>query len=502
MKRSTLILILVVFIGILSLIIDARFIEPYRLTVESIEISSPKLSRSTGDITIVQLSDLHLTAIGDFERKVISQVNDLQPDLIVITGDLFSRSTIFEKSLSREFRQELEHIASFVSSLRAKHGLYLIRGNNDFGNDKETSDRFLEKMATIQTPVLANMKSYLEIEGTKLCLLGVDYSQFDKSKVADFGVDESSGNRFLQSGYSRRNSYSHFFAIDNPSRWRNYTYTGRMRLTDPQTGSIGVTFYSQFYLGYDKFYRLRETASEPTLRFSPHGTNVTGGHRDTGVIPRANTWYQFRIHVHSADNQTEMRAKVWSEHSPEPEQWQAHSFDDSTRHLSDGTVGVWSSGGGQHHFDDLMVVSDDGDTLLQEDFAGTPAGRNPLNWVAYNYNHEAVPMLMRSVPDSCFTVLLAHTPDFMKWEKMTGIDLVLSGHTHGGQIRLPILGSPVVRIDLGRKYMQGLHRIDKTWLYVNRGIGTILLPMRFLCPPEITVINLKAEKRAGREDDK
>jgi len=494
LKRRSLILFFAILIAVISMVFDARFVEPYRLTVERVEISSPKLSRSSGDIILVQLSDLHLKAVGDLERRVIRQVNDLEPDLIVITGDFFSRSTVFAKPLSQEFEQELEHIASFISSLHARRGIYLVRGNNDFSGDKETSDVFLEKMSYIQVPVLTNMKRFLEIDGSSLCFLGVDDSQFDKSKVADFWVEESEGNRFLQSDYSRRNSYSHFCAIDDPSPWRNYCYSGRMRLSDPKTGSIGVTFYSQFYRGYDKFYRLRETAAEPNFRFSPHGTNVTWGHRDTEIIPRANIWYRFKIHVHSADGETEMRAKAWQEDTLEPEQWQAHSIDDSTTHISQGTVGVWSSGGGQHQFDDLMVISDEGDTLLSEDFTKTPVGGPPMNWVAYNYGHEAVPLLMRDVPNSCFTILLAHSPDYARWIDLRGIDLILSGHTHGGQIRLPFVGSPIAKIAMGKKYAQGLHRIGQTWLYVNRGIGTILLPIRFFCPPEITVIKLKAEK--------
>ncbi len=478
-----------------TLITYATFIEPQRLTIEKIEISSPKLSPGN-DITIVQLSDVHLTSIGNLEQKVVQQVNDLQPDLIVVTGDMFSRSPVFEKEHSKEFDLELEHIVSFLASLHAKHGLYLIRGNNDFGNDKETSNRYLEKMEQLGVPLLANAKRLVTINNTKLNLVGVDYPEQERERVAEFWVSDSAGNRYLQSDYSRSNTYSHFFAVDDPSRWRNYIYSGRMRLTDPAEGSIGVTFYSQFHRGYDKFYRCRETAKEANFRFSPHGTDITGGKRDTQVVLRDDRWHWFKIAVQSDSVKTEMRAKLWPEGWPEPADWQAQAFDDSTTHLTGGTVGVWSSGGGYHQLDDLTVVTESGDTLLHTDFEDDVIGENAGDWVSFNHDHDAIPILMRGVPDSIFTVLLAHTPDFVKWEKMTGIDLVLSGHTHGGQIRLPLFGPPIVRIKLGRKYMQGLHRIDNTWLYVNRGIGTILLPMRLFCPPEITLIKLKAERGA------
>lgn len=494
MNKVTVFLVIAFLLISGILFLYARFIEPHRLVIENLKIPSSKFARQSDGVKIVQLSDVHIKSIGRYERKVIRTVNELAPDIIVITGDFFDHPAIFARPRAKEFSLQLEHIAFFVSSLRAKHGVFLVRGNNDFSNDKETSDLFLEKMARADIPVLTNSKRYITINGQQLCLLGVDYPEFEDDRVTEFWVSGSSGNRFLESDYSRNNTYSHFFAIDDSSRWQNYTFTGRMRLTDPAKGSIGVTFYSQFYRGYDKFYRLRETAREPNFRFSPHGTNVTGGDQDTGIILKDDRWHWFKVAVHSDSNRAELRAKVWPDGSSEPVEWQAEAYDDSTTHLSGGTVGVWSSGGDYHHFDDLKVVADNGETLLLEDFEDEATGRNAENWVNFNHDHEAIPILMRHVDESCFTVLLAHSPDFMTWEKMDGIDLVLSGHTHGGQIRLPLLGAPLARISLGRKYMSGSHKFGNTWLHVNRGIGTILLPMRFLCPPEITVIEVVEEK--------
>ena len=66
---------------------------------------------------------------------------------------------------------------------------------------------------------------------------------------------------------------------------------------------------------------------------------------------------------------------------------------------------------------------------------------------------------------------------------------MLSGHSHGGQVRLPVLG-PMVLPPLGRKYVAGLFQFGRMQLYVNRGIGTVGVPMRLNCPPEITLISL------------
>jgi uncharacterized protein len=88
-------------------------------------------------------------------------------------------------------------------------------------------------------------------------------------------------------------------------------------------------------------------------------------------------------------------------------------------------------------------------------------------------------------------ILLAHEPDFADRVLGEQIDLVLSGHTHGGQIRIPFL-PPLLLPEMGTKYVEGLFRLrDGTQLYVNRGIGAVNLPFRFRCPPEISVITLQ-----------
>jgi hypothetical protein len=87
-------------------------------------------------------------------------------------------------------------------------------------------------------------------------------------------------------------------------------------------------------------------------------------------------------------------------------------------------------------------------------------------------------------------ILLAHEPDFADYAVGRQVDLVLSGHTHGGQILLPLL-PPLFLPDMGTKYVHGLFRMrDGMQLYVNRGIGAVTLPFRFRCKPEITVITL------------
>lgn len=86
-------------------------------------------------------------------------------------------------------------------------------------------------------------------------------------------------------------------------------------------------------------------------------------------------------------------------------------------------------------------------------------------------------------------ILLSHEPDILPQVTRHNVDLMFSGHTHGGQIRIPFM-PPMNLPELGQKYVEGLFRVGPTQLYVNRGIGSVGLPFRFRCPPEITVATL------------
>lgn len=91
-----------------------------------------------------------------------------------------------------------------------------------------------------------------------------------------------------------------------------------------------------------------------------------------------------------------------------------------------------------------------------------------------------------------FVILLAHSPEILN-RLPDGVQLVLSGHTHGGQIRLPFIGAPWGR-GMGGGYVSGLYRSEGTVLYVTNGVGMTVVPARFLCPPEVAYITLRRGK--------
>ena len=97
---------------------------------------------------------------------------------------------------------------------------------------------------------------------------------------------------------------------------------------------------------------------------------------------------------------------------------------------------------------------------------------------------------LQGIPGSESTVLLVHEPDFADHVARYPVDLQLSGHSHGGQVRLPLV-RPLYVPPLARKYVWGLYRINELTLYTNPGIGTVEVPVRFNCPPEITLLTLR-----------
>ncbi len=98
---------------------------------------------------------------------------------------------------------------------------------------------------------------------------------------------------------------------------------------------------------------------------------------------------------------------------------------------------------------------------------------------------------LKPVPSDEAAVLLVHEPDYADEAAGFPIDLQLSGHSHGGQVRVPGIGAPILPI-LGRKYPMGLYRVGNLQLYTNRGLGVINPPVRWNCPPEITLLTLRA----------
>jgi len=156
--------------------------------------------------------------------------------------------------------------------------------------------------------------------------------------------------------------------------------------------------------------------------------------------------------------------------------------------------GTYACLGNHDHWTDADLVTDllrgEGITvLLNEGFRFE--ARDASFWLAgvddYMAGKTDVPMALHgSFPDE-MKVLLAHNPIIFRQSVRANIDLTLSGHTHGGQIKMR---DPERRIIPRRKLSSGLHFRKDSQIYITRGIGTVVVPARYQCPPEISLLEL------------
>jgi len=138
------------------------------------------------------------------------------------------------------------------------------------------------------------------------------------------------------------------------------------------------------------------------------------------------------------------------------------------------------------------VLSQAGVTLLHNSARAIRIGNRELRLVGLGdmWAGELQPAVAFASlpPDGATTIVLSHNPDTKDSLKVYQWDLLLCGHTHGGQVRLPFVGSLVSSVR-DKRFEQGLHRWEDRWVHVTRGVGS-LLGLRFNCPPEVSLITV------------
>ncbi len=139
--------------------------------------------------------------------------------------------------------------------------------------------------------------------------------------------------------------------------------------------------------------------------------------------------------------------------------------------------------------------------LRDEAVAVTLSRGRQLTLLGLDCHHDIVrdtatlDRVLTGAPDAGPRVLLYHSPELMLAAAQRGIDLYLCGHTHGGQVRLPIVGPLFTASQLGRRFVMGHYQVGRTHLYVTRGIGFegLAAPrVRLLCPPEVTLVTISS----------
>ncbi|MFO0983572.1 MAG: metallophosphoesterase [Planctomycetota bacterium] len=131
-------------------------------------------------------------------------------------------------------------------------------------------------------------------------------------------------------------------------------------------------------------------------------------------------------------------------------------------------------------------------TLLRNDRVVLERGAASLDLVGLDdfWSRQTQPQVLDEIAESRPRIVLAHNPDTVLQIGQKRADLILSGHTHGGQIVLPMLG-PIVVPTEHRRFVAGLYQVGQNQLYVNRGLGFVWRPVRFGARPEVAMLTLR-----------
>jgi predicted MPP superfamily phosphohydrolase len=160
--------------------------------------------------------------------------------------------------------------------------------------------------------------------------------------------------------------------------------------------------------------------------------------------------------------------------------------------------GVYAVLGNHDHWTDAALISDlfraEGITVLINEGMHFQKGDSAF-WLAgvddTMVGLEDISLALAGARHDEMKLLLAHNPIILRRAARAAVDLVLSGHTHGGQVAIR---SEKGNASRGRKRMlKGLGRLGNTQIYVNRGLGTVVLPIRYGCPPEVSLLELRCQ---------
>jgi predicted MPP superfamily phosphohydrolase len=472
---------------------DSLWYEPQRLLFRD----TIRIGLDAPPLRIVHLSDLHIGEDRPLLHRLLREAAEAKPDLILISGDF-----IRDKPKPGEMAPHIAATAAFLSELRRTAPIIGVQGHS------EHQGEVIAALDRAGVELLSNEGRRIG-RGGSLLLLGlnqqVGYDEMGWSWRSPYRVVRGKEGSFW--GAVRENPFRNFYSLWDPAplgitdesgplSWSDYELLCDTRIDDEDAGT-GVVVHSRFVLGEDRMYSLtygRGKSMAGTFSLWARGTELAGN-LDTKVTPEPGRWYRMRVRTEVEPGVVRVLARVWPADKPEPKDWQARGEDRSKHRVEAGTAGLWTWGGGTIAWRNLKVVGNDGAVLLDAPLTGPAA---PKGFRQGARGTRLAMALARSpyVPPGTPTVVLSHTPAVALEASKRGIEVVLAGHTHGGQIRLPFLGALTARdamgayYDYGRYYFGSPNRRGLTTLFINAGVGTSVMPVRFWCPPRFAVIEL------------
>ena len=482
----------------LLLALDALWLEP-RVLLRREEVRLPLGAR---ELRLAHLSDLHVASSESGKlRRLVRGVAAARPDVVLVSGD-WVHDVRRGPGMARHSRAA----AAVAAELRRTAPVLSVQGHSDYMGETVAA------LSAAGVEWLSNEGRVLGGDGAgeSVLLLGLNQQVWHDAgvpvpRMEPVRLDDGWALGRRQDGPGNANHYlswdpapAGLADAGGAQAWSGYEATVAVRLDGAMDAGLAV--HSGYARGEDRFVRLGGGApagGEPGwgFRLLVNGSAPTAGALDTGLVPEPRRWYRLRVRTSVDSGALRVEARAWPAGGPEPKRWQAWLEDRSPGRPRAGTVALWTQGPGGAAFRDLRVRAADGRSLLAAPLAGP---RRPPGWRDGARGTRLALALARSprVAGSTPRLVLTHSPDVAREAAARGLDAVLAGHTHGGQVRIPGLGALLTRTRLGRRYDRGLFLLPSTAgggtrLYLNPGIGTSFLPVRLANPPGWAIIELE-----------
>lgn len=515
---------------VITILLYGYLYEQNHIVLENVDVKVDSLPDEFNNLKLLQFSDLHFKKVGTREKRLREIINKIKPDIIFFTGDLFnSKKNIKDPQI-------VDNAMKYLKSLHFKKNFFLIWGEQEYYFREYLKERLRE----INVTVLDDKIFFLNIGNHRLKIIGFteDLKTFDtfydrrlKGRIERFL--RFSKLKILE-GYR---DYYFYVGGQFSLKWRDYEVSGRIKIPS-SIKDFGIAFYSQFPMGKYRSYFLSLDSKQKVFYLTSSGKeNNFQGNTFSRIRVEDSKWFSYKINVRSLPDKTAIRAKIWDGTQDEPASWEIDSVDFGKNKITRGTVGIYFLADKKNEYlGDIRVkmlnyndrnkelhnvagelpldnefyegvteipLDENFDQIISEDSAWMTL-QDIKEFIVKEkkadtlfFSEKKLSKLMKKKNPAQFTILLSHRPNVVSIADDKGIDLILSGHTQGGQVNFPFLKELIFkRFNFseykGEKLDSGLKKFSGTYLYINRGIGTSIIPFRFGSSPEVTLLRLSS----------
>jgi predicted MPP superfamily phosphohydrolase len=440
---------------------DATILEPNRITTTVVDLPPGPLASALDGQPIVHLSDLHLKGIGIRERRLVETIRERRPALILMTGDY------------ADTEAGVAAIRTLFSEIHAPLGVVAVPGNNDYFRGRQ--EEIFAALRDTGVRLLVNEAAVIEGPGGPFAVAGVDDPFFGRDDTAGAIAQIPEGLPAILIAHSpavmmEREEAILFNAGDADGPWGVGAFWQDGTHFRPRLSAV------RFAAGGEHVMRLQRRED---------GVGVAA----VRLVPEA---------VTGSSASTEPRGLQGIGKTPPDFVPGQIDFD-----LCGGAVSATGSWTLEREANGTCVLHDRPDPGDLESFPRSdPEDRVDIRFeapegVSYRVWLRLVSPTATGRSDSVFVqfgdaVDGSGNPIYRVGRAIPpadskGLELVLAGHTHGGQVRIPFKGPVEQNLSRG-PFVMGRYDLPGRMLYISRGIGTSYLPLRFACPPEVVVL--------------